>query len=514
MLNALDVSQIRLPVANFDPMHPQVHQLLLQSLDKSTMTITPLANVGMNGGVWILSDPQKRWADLVLKSRLPEEDISPQHLAEPKHYMKLYSEHPALANDPSVVFPSKIVGCFSPTGEKLTDLIVMRKAPGTTLGTFITEKYHEGPQGRKELYAMFEHLGQVTRQFHDNYGKQHTDFQTANIMVDKTDNNRITFIDLGGMGQRVADNDLQHLQETLQIISDSYPPATYLELGYHHFEKGYYSKASQASMPQVSQQSQAPPGYQATPGYQVPPSYQAPQGGQAPPTSPQGDENRIRIVKAHGEKLGLGLVNRDGASIVNSIRGGLAELWNSQNPTAKIKSGQRLLEVNARRGYEQILAAVSGIEKGDHVQIWSQSQRAWQTDGFVLLVDEHSIDVEYQGGSLQKTLPLGSPELLKVLDLTFIDTAGDTMPSAFRFNLKLDGKKLGLQLVNRKGLAFVKKVVGGAVGDWNDQQPDFQIMPGDQIIEINGRRDSYQEFLSLCKNNNELEIVVRRPLVV
>jgi len=346
-------------------------------------------------------------------------------------------------------------------------------------------------------------LGQVTRQFHDNYGMQHTDFQTSNIMVDKTDNDRITFIDLGGMGQSVLDNDLLHLKETLQVISGSYSPATYLELAYHHFEKGYYSKASGVSMPHVAQQSQ------------VPPSYQAPPGGQMPPTSqPQGEQNRIRITKADGDKLGLHLVNRDGVAIVKNIRGGLAELWNSQNPTAQIQPGQRLLEVNARRGYEQILAAVSGIEKGDHVHVWSRSQRAWQTDGFVLLVDEHGIDVEYQGGSLQKTLPLGSPELLKIMDLTFTNPASDTTPTAFRLNLRKDGKKLGLQLVNRKGLAFVKKVVGGAIGDWNAQQPDFQIMPGDQIIEINGRHDSYQELLSLCKHSDELEMVVQRPLVV
>lgn len=229
---------------------------------------------------------------------------------------------------------------------------------------------------------------------------------------------------------------------------------------------------------------------------------------------PQGDENRVTMSKAHGDKLGLHLVNRDGATIVKSVRGGLAELWNSQNPTAQIKSGQRLLEVNARRGHEQILAATSGIEKGDQVHVWSASRRAWQTDGFVLLVSEHGVDVEYQGGSLQKTLPLGSPELIKILDLTFTNTAGETAPTAFRFNLRKDGKKLGLQLVNRKGLAFVKKVNGGAVGDWNSQQPDFQIMPGDQIIEINGRRDNYEELISLCKHSNELEIVVQRPLVV
>jgi len=200
--------------------------------------------------------------------------------------------------------------------------------------------------------------------------------------------------------------------------------------------------------------------------------------------------------------------------VVKSIRGGLAELWNSQHPIAQIKPGQRLLEVNGRRRHEQILAAVSRVEKGDHVHIWSKSQHAWQTDGFVLLVNEHGIDVEYQRGSLQKTLPPDSPELLKILDFTFTKASSETAPTAFRFKLRKDGKKLGLQLVNRKGLAFVKEVVGGAVGDWNVQQPDFPVMSGDQIIEVNGRRDSYQELLSLFKHSNELEIVVQRPVVV
>lgn len=80
--------------------------------------------------------------------------------------------------------------------------------------------------------------------------------------------------------------------------------------------------------------------------------------------------------------------------------------------------------------------------------------------------------------------------------------------------MRKGGQKLGVQLVNRKGLAIVKKVVGGAVEAHNAKHPNYQIKPGDQIIEINGRRDSYQELLSLCKHNDELEMIVQRPLVV
>jgi len=226
------------------------------------------------------------------------------------------------------------------------------------------------------------------------------------------------------------------------------------------------------------------------------------------------------MAKAYGDKIGLNLVNHDGAAVVKSIRGGLAELWNSQNPSTQIQPGQRLLEANGRTDYHQILTTMKDVvEKGDHVHIWSKSQHSWFTDGWVLMVNvhSHSIEVEYKGGSLQKTMPIDSPELRKIMHLTFVDPAigkAQPTPTEFGITLRKDDQKLGLQLVNRKGLAFVKKVVGGVVGAWNSQHPDFQIRPGDQIMQINGMRDSYQEFLSLCKHNNELEILVQRPLVV
>jgi len=411
-VNALHVSQIKLPVAHFDPRIGEVHGLLLKVLGKSSMVVTPMANnVGLNGGIWVLSDPQKQWGDLVLKSRLPEEAISPKHLPEPEHYMKLYSEHPTLATDPLLIFPLNIVACLSPTGEKLTDLIVMRRAPGTTLGQYISEKFAAGIQGRRELYAFFEHLGQVTRQFHNDYGKQHTDFQTSNIMVDKADGDRITFIDLGVMGQPVADNDLLHLQETLQVLSDAFPPASYLELAFHHFEKGYFNKAFEASPQPESQVCEV------LPGAEEPQGSPASCGSQS--LSP-GNTIHVVLHRAHADKLGLSLLSHDGVLIVKNISSGLVELFNSQNPDTQVQAGQRLLEVNGRHGYHQMLAAVTGgIERGDFVHVWSQSQKTWARDGWILQLNEDGFEVEYQGGSLQKTLPFGSPELVKVLALTF-----------------------------------------------------------------------------------------------
>merc|ERR1711865_947511 len=147
-------------------------------------------------------------------------------------------------------------------------------------------------------------------------------------------------------------------------------------------------------------------------------------------------------------------------------------------------------------------AVAGGIERGDYVHVWSQSQGMWATDGWVSHLTEHAVDVQYMGGSKQKTLPLGSPELRKILDLHFskpADNPAQSAHGAFSIVLKKDGQKLGLQLVNRQGLAFVKRVVGGAVGQWNAQHTDFEIRPGDQIVEINGRRDSYQEILDLCR---------------
>lgn len=247
-VRSLNVQNVELPAFSFDPMNSQVHQSLLRALGVDAMIVRPLSeNVGMNGGVWIVRDPRGRWPDMVMKSRLPERQLAPDFLPEPEHFMKLARELPSLATDPSVVFPSNILRCFGPGGAKITDLILMRKAPGAPFGNFIADMFQKGPKGERDLNAMFEKVGRQLRRFHDAYGRQHTDFQTSNIMVDKADGT-VTFIDLGMMGQPTGEGDIYRLGQTIRMMAPLYNPSL-LAGSMSHLEKGYREVALAPTMP-------------------------------------------------------------------------------------------------------------------------------------------------------------------------------------------------------------------------------------------------------------------------
>jgi len=534
----LDVGTLRLPGERFDPQDPQMRQMLMESLGVNALDIRSLSeNVGLNGGVWVLSDPHKVRPDMIMKSRPFE--ARPIMPPEAEHFVNLYRQHPALASDPDVVFPTKILACLGPDGMKRNDLIIMRKAPGMTLAYYIGDKYYsQDPSGRRELMAVFESIGRNLRAFQARYGgKQHTDFQTSNIMVDTENGNKITFIDLGGVGHPVGHSDTEHFGIAVRMLQDAYPPASFLEMALSNFDKGYYSH--QVQEPQMVPPQQAPqhstpqyaePQY-AAPQYSVPqqPIPQQPVSPQTEAQTPEADAAtafRVSMPRAQNESLGLSLKERDGRAIVHKVKAGLIAQWNKRHPDFEVQAGQRIYEINGRSGsYQELLKAAKSCQScagslavGDAVEVWSRSQGNWVADGRVTEVNAHDVVLVYGGGELSKTLPIdsvevrrsGNPMFEMVVGLAVVEpTEKTTALRTIRVSVtKQQGEKLGLQLVNRNGAPEVKQVVGGAAGRWNSEHPDSKVKAGHRIVEINGRRDSYEELLSLCKHEQTLKIII------
>lgn len=254
MLNALIVAALFAPcvglghgtlhlpagMTKMEPSHPAIKGQLMTLLGARAMDVAPLAaNAGLNGGIWVLSDPLRTWDDMVIKLRAVGSDVSAFGLSEAEHLALLAQKHPGIDSDHLLAFPSKILACLNPNGQKLGDLIVTRKVQGQTLADFIWSRYNAGPSARQELNMVFERVGRQLRSFHLRYGKQHSDFQASNIMVDPSNNHRVTFVDLAGMGLPIADDDLLHFAECVRLLSANYPPASFLQRGHEHFQRGY-----------------------------------------------------------------------------------------------------------------------------------------------------------------------------------------------------------------------------------------------------------------------------------
>jgi len=243
------VLRLPTPTTKMDPSHPGLKKQLMALLGAHAMNVAPLsANVGLNGGMWVLSEPHRKSEDLVVKMRPVGSDVSALGLSEAEHLALLAKKHPGIDRDPFLAFPSTIFACVGPNGRKQGDLIVTRKVRGQTLAQYIWEQHNGGPAAKKELNLVFEQIGRQLRAFHLRYGTQHSDFQAANIMVDPTDNHRITFIDLAGMGLPIADNDLMHFAECMRLLSQYYPPAL-LQRGHEHFLRGYKAQVPTAAPP-------------------------------------------------------------------------------------------------------------------------------------------------------------------------------------------------------------------------------------------------------------------------
>merc|ERR1712048_514990 len=163
---------------------------------------------------------------------------------EAENFIKISREHPCIADDASVAFPRQIVRLLGSRRNLRYDVIVMRKAVGRGLGQVIQEKWRAGRVS--ELMAILEKAGQCLGEFHQRYGgKQHNDLTPTNILFDETCQ-RVTFIDVGGMGTSTSESDIGYFSKCLSLSARLVGHQLEVQ-GVQHFRQGY-AKATRGSM--------------------------------------------------------------------------------------------------------------------------------------------------------------------------------------------------------------------------------------------------------------------------
>lgn len=91
------------------------------------------------------------------------------------------------------------------------------------------------------------------------------------------------------------------------------------------------------------------------------------------------------------------------------------------------------------------------------------------------------------------------------------------VPNMFQVSIaKLpeDPVGLDLDLLDETGI-MVNAVLSGAVNSWNMvAAPDLQVRHGDRIVEVNGARGDSRELLRLLRDEENVQMWVKRPVVV
>jgi hypothetical protein len=231
---ALEVGDLEVR-GGFNPAQPQLKEQLLEALGAdSGATVEAARGVqgGQNQGVWFV---RSRSEDLVLKL-VSHDRRRPASLIEGECVQRLAREHPDIVNDRAVAFPHKILRILD-KGVRRWDLIVMSRAPGQILATTIGNKWYGGRV--EELMVILEKVGSCLGAFHRRYGKNHGDMAPQNVFYDdKT--GLVTLIDVGGMGCKTADSDVEHFTASLRQLAGCYGPRLALE-GVSRFTRGHAS---------------------------------------------------------------------------------------------------------------------------------------------------------------------------------------------------------------------------------------------------------------------------------
>merc|ERR1712151_266929 len=163
---------------------------------------------------------------------------------EAENFIKISSEHPSIADDASVAFPRQIVRLLGSRRNHRYDLIVMKKAVGRGLGQVIQEKWRAGRV--PEVMAILEKAGQCLGEFHQRYGgKQHNDLTPTNVLFDET-TERMTLIDVGGMGTSSSESDMSYFSKCLSLSARLVGHQLEVQ-GVNHFKQGY-AKATGVSI--------------------------------------------------------------------------------------------------------------------------------------------------------------------------------------------------------------------------------------------------------------------------
>merc|ERR1712048_1224848 len=181
--------------------------------------------------------------ELVLKL-VKNQVICPGVPTEAENFIKISREHPSIADDASVTFPRQIVRLLGSRRNLRYDVIVMKRAVGRGLGQVIQEKWRAGRV--PEVLAILEKAGQCLGEFHQRYGgKQHNDLTPTNVLFDEA-SERVTFIDVGGMGTSSSESDISYFSKCLSLSARLVGHQLEVQ-GVQHFRQGY-AKATGGAM--------------------------------------------------------------------------------------------------------------------------------------------------------------------------------------------------------------------------------------------------------------------------
>jgi len=166
-------------------------------------------------GVWHLSTIDSPGLVLKLVETCENQSVS---IMDVERFAKIQARFPEIVKELAFAFPVKILQLRGPLGNRLKDLIVMRRAPGESLELIIHRKAQAG-----EIAAIFDILrqfGTFLRTVHQVYnGMQHGNCQPSKVFYDEKCKN-FTLIDVVDLG--FGPNDVDEFAAALNTLSGNY----------------------------------------------------------------------------------------------------------------------------------------------------------------------------------------------------------------------------------------------------------------------------------------------------
>jgi serine/threonine protein kinase len=232
---SLDGGELQMNSPHFDPTRQPLRLQILSKIGVSPNSMVEAMEGncgGLNQGVWVVKDHSQKFIMKLVKGvnsfGMPTEG---------EKFTKIHSKHPGILEDSRLAFPMKIFRLMSPGQGKLHELIVMRKARGVLLSEYIATMRSENRM--QQLLQIFEQCGQFLAEFHACYGnQQHNDFTPSNIFYDPA-SSTFTLIDLGDMGPKFHEADVERFINALNILSSCYGHQFFVD-GKRCFESGYH----------------------------------------------------------------------------------------------------------------------------------------------------------------------------------------------------------------------------------------------------------------------------------
>merc|ERR1719330_249661 len=189
----------------------------------------------------------------------------------------------------------------------------------------------------------------------------------------------------------------------------------------------------------------------------------------------------------HGAKLGAELgtaATAAGSELVveKIVEGGRLDAWNRGRPDKAVMPGDRIVQVNGRKGSsETLMSVLESMHSEDHLE-------------FVM-----------RRGDAIAAKPTFSPS-----SAARLQRGGVALPSPLGQEWTITpmkhGAKLGAELGTMSSELFVVKITdGGRLEAWNRERPDKAVKPGDRIVQVNGRTGGSEALISILRSMSKEE---------